>query len=70
MLKVAAGVAKDPPFVRCNECDVLDRLKELVSDYSHIIELQERSVDYFTRYLTPERLGRIYANIYRQVLHA
>ena len=70
MLKIAAGVAEDPPFVRRNECNVRDRLKALVSDYSHIIELQERSVDYFTWYLAPERLGRIYANIYRQVLHA
>lgn len=70
MLRSATGADKDPPFVRCNEGNVFECLRDLVSDPLRILALQEKSEEYFLKYLMPDKLIHRYTDVYSTALDA
>ena len=68
VLRHLAGSGEEPPFLRASEKTFARTLRELVADPERIRELQQKSYDYFSNHLVPERLVKRYAYVYGKVL--
>lgn len=57
-----------PPFYRCNDNDIYEKLELLSEDRELLFKLQKKSVDYFTKYMMPKRLASMFINKYEEIL--
>lgn len=53
-----------PPFVKCSPLELYDTVVDLKNDESRLVELRERSREFFDQWMTPDRIAKIYADIY------
>ena len=66
--QMAVGAKSPPPFVKMTREDVAEQLPRLVKARDRIRSVQEEGREYFTEYLTAERLVQRYVNLYERVL--
>ncbi len=66
--QAACDVGVPPPFFLTSPTDVGERLLSLVRNRHEIRDLQQRSYEYFSRHLKPERLVQRFVRIYDEVL--
>lgn len=57
-----------PPFVYADEYNVEDVLLELILDVDKTSAMQKASYDYFSQHLEPEKLVRIFSNVYEEII--
>lgn len=67
MLKLAAKTDENPPFYHMNESNCSNRLEQLVMmSEQEVTERKQKSREYFTKYLNPERLAGLLAEKYER----
>ena len=57
-----------PPFYLCNSSNFFKRISELLVDYDLVRDYQEKSFQFFNKFLGAEKLFKIYDKIYLEVL--
>lgn len=59
--------SEDPPYFYCDERNFESRIRELVGNFDYLSEVKLKSIEYFNRYMSRERLIAIYDNIYVKI---
>lgn len=57
-----------PPFYRCNDDDLIEKIIEIVDDNDILVDLQKRSYEYYRQYLVPDKLINVFKDIYKEIL--
>jgi len=57
------------PFYRCDDFNIKDRINQLINNYDLIRKHQQESFDFFNNHLKPNKLIKIYTNIYEEVMN-
>jgi len=56
------------PFYKMNQFNMLERFEKLITDKKKIIKYQEKNYNFYSKYLTPEKLIIKYTELYSKVL--
>lgn len=59
---------ESPPFVYADYDNIFDLLSELANSTERVNLIQKKSYEYFNNYLMPQKLVRLYIDIYNDVL--
>jgi len=55
-----------PPFVYSNGASIAETLEDLANDWEKTAAIQQNSMNYFKKYLTPKKMARIFDNAYER----
>lgn len=62
------GAKELPPFLTCSDSNLFDTLIDMVDNPDRIKARQDNSYRFYKTYMTPDKLIRIYTNIYKEII--
>ena len=55
---------EEPPFFRCDDYTLKDKINDLLSDRKKLLRIRQASLAYYRKYMRPERLIKIFSDLY------
>ena len=67
MLANCSESGEMPPFVNADDFSIENVLLKLATDWQHTANIQQLGYDYFCKNLMPEKMAKIYENVYEKI---